>query len=191
MSTRFKELVISGSFGLVKGFLLGYRSGRGTDFRYFFHRKSGIRRDTLGELVKEVFDMENLVHVCIEESEAGGFKNAVTQNSAAVGMEVKKEREIKGARFDFSFSVSDRDFAARLKQALLDLPPGVAIEGYHPEEKENKSVRAYGTLADYTFVGQGTIAGEFDGVMDFFLRIKRTPEGQKVLISDMALEFED
>jgi len=197
MSTRFKELVISGPFGLVKGFLLGYRAGSGGDFRYFFHRKSGIRRDTLAELVKEVLEVENYVHVCLEESAVDGFRRAVNACRESLGLDVSEEKPIRGARFGFSFSLNNRELADQVKKAFAALPEGVHLEGYAPEEKDSEYLAhhggtvGYAPLHDYTFQGQGVAVGDFDGVMDLFLRARRMPQSSAVLLGEMSLEFGD
>lgn len=197
MSTRFKELVISGPFGLVKGFLLGYRAGSGGDFRYFFHRKSGIRRDTLAELVKEVLEVENYVHVCLEESAVKGFQGAVEVYRESLGLEVSQVRAIKGASFGFSFNLNNRGLAEQVKKALDALPDGVHLKDYAPEEKgsskdkTDEATGGYAPLHEYTFRGQGVAEGDFDGVMDLFLRARRMPQSNVLLLGEMSLEFEN
>ena len=116
MEAKFSELVISGSFALVKGFLLGFRGGTGKDFDYFFHRKSGIRRDTLAELLKEVLDMDNYVHLCLEQAVVQDFKQAVAGAEPLVGVKIKKARPIKLGRFDFSFVINNREAAEKVKE---------------------------------------------------------------------------
>ena len=67
MEKTFSEIVIEGPFILVKGFLIGFRSAM-DPFDYFFHRKAGIRRETLRDVMVDLFELENLVHVCVEEA---------------------------------------------------------------------------------------------------------------------------
>jgi hypothetical protein len=196
MAASFKELVIGGQFALVKGFLVGYRFGTGKEFKYFFHRKSGIRRDTLSELVKEVLELDNHVHVCIEQDAVDGFRAAVGKASPVLGLALKAERSIQGAHFDFSFKINNRQVADDVKKALGSLPAAVEIRDYKPVEKEDKTVRDGGTagyapLHEYTFGGQGVVAGDFDGVMEVFLRLKRLPDSGVVLVNDIGLEFAD
>jgi len=194
MQAKFSELVISGSFPLVKGFLLGFRGGTGRNFNYFFHRKSGIRRDTLAELLKEVLDMDNYVHLCLEEAVVQDFRQAVAQAEPLVGIKIKKERPIKLGRFDFSFKINNREAAEKVKEVLANLPQGVELQGYEPEETVHEDATTLGGYApehSYQLKGSGTITGEFGGVIELFLTAKRMPEGQLVLLSDLVLGFED
>ena len=192
MQAKFSELVVSGSFALVKGFLLGFKGGSETDFSYFFHRKSGIRRDTLAELLKEVLDLDNYVHLCLEDRVVPDFKRAVAEAEPLVGIKIKNERPIKEARFDFSFIIKNREAAEKVKQVLAELPEGVELLDYEPVEEthgDKSAIGGYAPGSSYQFKGCGTARGEFGGVIELFLTAKRMPEGQLVLLSDMILGF--
>jgi hypothetical protein len=194
MQAKFSELVVSGSFALVKGFLLGFKGGSETDFSYFFHRKSGIRRDTLAELLKEVLDLDNYVHLCLEDRVVPDFKRAVAEAEPLVGIKIKNERPIKEARFDFSFIIKNREAAGKVKQVLAELPEGVELLDYEPVEEthdDKSAIGGYAPEVPYQLKGSGTVRGEFGGVIELFLTAKRMPEGQLVLLSDMVLGFED
>ncbi|MBD3223891.1 MAG: hypothetical protein GF313_04130, partial [Caldithrix sp.] len=65
MSRKFSELVIEGPFMLVKGFLVGFLAVKNPEGRYFFHRKAGIRRETFKEFLKDFFELDNYVHLCL------------------------------------------------------------------------------------------------------------------------------
>ena len=194
MQAKFTELVVSGSFALVKGFLLGFKGGSEADFDYFFHRKSGIRRDTLAELLKEVLDLDNYVHLCLEDTVVPAFKRAVAEAEPLVGIRIKNERPVKEARFDFSFVIKNREAAEKVKQVLAELPEGVELLDYEPVEEthdDKTGIGGYAPEFPYQFKGSGTVRGEFGGVIELFLTAKRMPEGQLVLLNDIALGFED
>lgn len=196
MSALYRELVISGSFALVKGFLRGYRHGAGLEFGYFFHGRSGIRRETLAELLKEALELDSYVHVCMQGDAVEGFKRAVREAGSAVGIQVKEERAITGARFDFSFSINNRQAAADVKAVLSDLPPGVRLDGYEPVEREESvaesgSTAGYAPLHEYTFRGHGRVVGDFPGVMELYLKAKRLPGQEVLLMGEMRLEFKE
>jgi hypothetical protein len=195
MTKDYRELVVAGSFALVKGFLLGFRCGSGREFSYFFHHKSGIRRDTLTELVKDVLELDNYVHLCLEEDVVESFKEAVAKAGPVVGIEVRKERRIKEARFDFSFRINNRRAADKIKETLNNLPQGVKIEGYEPQElthkNEEKATAGYAPIHAYDFKGSGVVRGDFGGIMELFLKIKRMPESELMLMGDIVLNFEN
>ena len=194
MQAVYRELVISGSFALVKGFLLGFKCGSASDFIFFFHRKSGIRRDTLAELVKEVLDLDNYVHLCLEDGVVPKFKEAIEKAAPLVGLKIIKERLIKQGRFDFSFAINNREAAEKVKEVLAGLPEGVELVDYEPIEEihdDSAAVGGYAPQHPYQLRGCGTIRGQFGGVIDLFLRAKRMPEGELMLLSELVLGFED
>jgi len=193
MEKAYTELVIAGPFALVKGFLMGFRCGSETEFGYFFHRKSGIRRDTLAELVKEALEMDNYVHLCLENDVLERFRKAVEKTRPAIGLEIKNERPIKEAHFDFSFDISNREAAKNVKQILENLPTGVKLEGYEPQEETHPEGESrsggYAPLHPYTFKGRGRIRGDFGSVMELFLKAKRMPESDLVPLREIMLSF--
>lgn len=193
MEKAYTELIIAGPFALVKGFLMGFRCGSDREFSYFFHRKSGIRRDTLAELVKEALEMDNYVHLCLENDVLDMFRRAVEKTRASIGLEIKNERPIKEARFDFSFNISNRDAAENVKRILSGLGPDVKIEGYEPQEETHpegeSKIGGYAPLHPYTFKGCGRISGDFGAVMELFLKAKRMPESDLMLLSEITLDF--
>ncbi|MEA2062458.1 MAG: hypothetical protein U9P14_02065 [Gemmatimonadota bacterium] len=191
MQAQYTELVISGTFAMVKGFLLGYRCGTGEEFGCFFHRKSGIRRDTLAEMLRDVLELDNLVHLCLEQKAAAGFKRALEKVEPLVGMQIKQERLIREAKFNFSFVINNRQAASEVKEVLSGLPESVELVDY--DESESKDERAvvggYAPRHSYTFKGQGTLEGEFEGVMELYLRVKRMPGSELMLMGDIVLGF--
>jgi hypothetical protein len=195
MEKAYTELVVAGPFALVKGFLMGFRCGMETEFNYFFHRKSGIRRDTLAELVKEALDMDNYVHLCLKNDVLDRFRNAVEKTRPLIGVEIKNERQIKQARFEFSFNISNRQAAGGVKQILSNLPQGVKLEEYEPQEETHpegeSKIGGYAPLHPYTFKGCGRVCGDFGAVMELFLKAKRMPESDLVLLSEITLDFAD
>jgi len=193
MGKSFSELVIAGPFELVKGFLIGFRCGAGEEFGYFFHHKSGIRRDTLSETLKGIFAIEYHVHLCLEDSVLERFQQAVEKAGSQIGLKIVNAKPIKAARFDFSFTINNRKAAQNVRK-LLDHPAeGVSLEDYRPLEEEHaeheKVVGGYAPLHPYSFKGSGTAHGGFGPVMELFLAVHRIPESELVLTGEIALEF--
>ena len=193
MGKSFTELVIAGSFDLVKGFLIGFRCGTGEEFSYFFHNRSGIRRDTLGEALKDILAIEYHVHLCMEDTVLERFKKAVAATSPQIGLKIVAEKPIWSARFDFSFSINNRETADNVKKLFAGIPKTVALENYQPGEEDfaehEKAVGGYAPLHRYTFKGSGSAHGEFGSVMELYLAAHRIPGKDLVLTGDIMLEF--
>jgi len=193
MSVKFSEIVIEGRFMMVKGFLLGFLSQAKADGKYFFHRKEGIRRETFKEMIKEFFELDNHTHICLEDDLVDRFVDAGRLYQSITGNEIKSIKPIKGASFTFSFEVFNKDLAKEIKDILQNLPDGVKLEDYIPfEEKddEGKGIEGYAPLHEYTSRGRGRFNGNFEGVMDIYLKIKRSDLSESVVCSDVHLNFD-
>ena len=111
MQKSFSELVIEGPFLLVKGFILGFLHGSENEVDYFFHRKHGIRRETFKEFIKELFEFENHVHVCLNNNIVPKFLKAIEETKENIELEVKSVKAIKSANFSFSFEIFNEELA--------------------------------------------------------------------------------
>jgi len=193
MSTKFSEIVIEGRFMLAKGFLLGFLSQAKADGRYFFHRKVGIRRETFRELLKEFFELDNYAHICLEENLVDRFVEASKLYTKVTGNEIKSIKPIKGAWFTFAYEIYNEELAARAKKIIENIPPGVALKDYSPFEKKDEDgegVEAYAPLHAFTARTRGKMEGDFDGIMDVYLKIKRSDLSESVMCSEVSLEFD-
>ena len=105
MVHNFSEIVIKGPFFLVKGFLMGYLYASSKKFEYFFHRKTGIRRETLKDLIKEYFEFESNVHLCMENNVVPKFLSAIENSYEKIGLSVESVKTIQSACFSFSYEI--------------------------------------------------------------------------------------
>ncbi len=190
MGRKFSEIVVEGPFMLVKGFLLGFLSCKKPDGKYFFHRKANIRRETLKEFVKELFELENYVHLCLEDDLIEPFKQALELYTKTTSYGIKSVKPIKGAQFSFAAELFDKELAGNFKQIIENLPDGVQLKNYHPSEeieKEAKGIESYAPLHEYVFRAKGEIEGDFEGVIDTYMQIKRSDLSEFVICSDIKL----
>ena len=127
MKTTFSELVIEGPFALVKGFLVGFLCTYPELPRYFLHRKVGIRRHTLRDLLSELFEFENLVHLCLEDSVVEEFKRAIARATPPISISIKSLKKIASTEFNFSFEIFDKTLADRCKGMFSNLPTMLAL----------------------------------------------------------------
>ena len=193
MVHKFSEIVIKGPFLLVKGFLMGYISGSEKKFDYFFHRKSGIRKESLKDLVKEYFEFENYVHLCIENNVLTQFLSAIEHSYEKIGLTVESVKNIKSALFSFSYEVFNKKIAQEIKELFTIKNKEVKIVGYHPREQKSKNgegVEAYAPMHAYVSKGEGKIEGNFYHVMQLYLSIKRSNASDFINCSDIYLQFD-
>ncbi len=193
MARKFSEIVIEGPFMLVKGFLLGFLSCKKPDGKYFFHRKANIRRETLKEFVKELFELENYVHLCLEDDLIEPFKQSLELYTKVTGYGIQSVKPIKGAHFSFAAELFEKDLADNFKQILENLPEGVQLINYHPSEeieRDAKGIESYAPLHEYVFRAKGEIEGDFEGVIDVYMQIKRSDLSEFVICSEIKLQTE-
>ena len=193
MAKKFSEIVIEGPFVLVKGFLTGFLYGGDSEFNYFFHKREGIRRETLGEFLKEVFDFENFVHVCIESRVIDKLSAAVQKSNPKIGLKIKSVKEISSASFDFRYEIFNKELSDKAAALFDNLPAGVKTENYKPVVTiRNDAVGIEGYAPEHAFIatGSGKVNGEFDSVMDCFLKIKKSDLDEVITCGEIKLIFE-
>ncbi len=192
MGKKFSEIVIEGPFMMVKGFLLGFLSCKKPDGKYFFHRKENIRRETLKEFVKELFELENYVHLCLEDELIEPFKQSLELYTKVTGYNIKSIKPIKGAVFSFAAEIFEKDLADKFKQIIDNVPEGVTVKKFTPSEqieKEARGIESYAPLHDYIYRAKGEVEGDFEGVIDTYLKIKRSDLSDFVICSEIKLKM--
>jgi len=193
MNQPFYEIVIEGPFMLVKGFVVGFLAGVKPDGEYFFHRKAGIRRETLKGFLREFFELDNHVHLCLEPDLIERFKKAAELYKTKTGMKIESIKPIKSASFTFAYEFFNEDLANKARDMLTKLPKNVELKDYFPfveKDNEARGVEAYAPLHDFTSRAKGKIEGDFEGAMKVYLDIKRSEFSESVMCDDVLLELE-
>ncbi len=195
MKETYTELIIKAPFFLVKGLLLGFMYGRGEEFNFFFHRKTGIRRETVGELVRELLVLDTHTYLCLPDDVVNDFVKVVEKAEAMVKCKVVGRRAIRGAEFSFSFEFLTQSAAREGKKLLKNLPEGVELLDFKPEEKKHKNevgeIGGYAPIHPYVYRGHGIIKGDFGGVIDVYLKMKRSKISDFFLCSNVRLIFDE
>ena len=57
-------------------------------------------------------------------------------------------------------------------------------------EKEGKGIESYAPLHEFTARGKGTVMGDFEGVIDLFLKIKRSDLSESIVCGDVRLALD-
>jgi hypothetical protein len=194
MQKSFSELVIEGPFLLVKGFILGFLHGSDNKAEYFFHRKHGIRRETFKEFIKELFEFENHVHVCLNNNIVSKFLNAIEQTKENIELEVKSVKAIKSANFSFSFEIFNEELAKETEALFENSPAGVTVIDYKPVEEvtdDAVGVEGYAPVHSFVASGSGKTEGTFCDIMELYLSIKRSKGSESIMCSEISLDLEE
>ncbi len=194
MKNSYSELIIKAPFILVKGFLMGFMYGREKNFDYFFHRKSGIRRETMGELFRELFELDCHTYLCLPNNVIDDFIDALEKAEPKIGVKVESRKRIEKAEFTFSFEIFNPAMSKACQDLFSDLPEDVELVNFDPKELKHetmlKDLSGYAPIHAYAYQGEGTARGDFEGVMNFYLKIKKSNLSDAIVCSDLNLQFE-
>jgi hypothetical protein len=195
MQHSFSELVMSGSFSVIKGFLLGFLSHHAPSAQYFFYQKSGIiRHDSLAGHLKDFLEIEQRVYLCLEDEVYHAFEASVEWAGQKIGIGILERKPIASADLDFSFIIYNREIAEACQKVFTDIPPGVTLHGFSPEEEIDEKapeISFTGSAHPYCYKGQGTLSGAFSGIVELFLRSKRSRCSDFIDCGKIQLHFEE
>lgn len=192
MHPAYSELVIEGPFHLVKGFLTGYRCRGEEPFGIFYHRKAGIRRETFGDVVADLFDLEHLVHVCVEERVLDDLRAAIARAEPIIGIRVRSVRRVESAAFSYSVRVYNEDLAEACAFLTDELPPGVertefvrfSLAGNDDEPRLSGTAPAH----RFDYGCKGDLSGPLGEIVDLYLKCKRSRAHDFIITSDVTLQ---
>jgi hypothetical protein len=193
VSKTYTELVIEGPFLLVKGLILGFFGPRSENAAWFFHRNAGIHRVTFKELIKEWFEFENLVHLCIEDEAKKLLLQRLEATAEETGLKVLSEKTIKSGRFAFSFAIHNRELGEKAKKSLHNLPEGVKLTSFSESEEtdeKSKGVELYSPSYEYSYEGKGMMQGNFHEISKMYLDVKNSEFADFVELKPLELVFE-
>ncbi|MCX5835166.1 MAG: hypothetical protein NTV99_11800 [Deltaproteobacteria bacterium] len=190
MTGKYYEVIVEGSYELAKGFVLGYLEGKGIEGEAVFEQEYHIKSErSLGQLMRMLNVKGDEIRVIIGEGVGLMLKEAVERRKTDLGLKVTSIRLITGARFNFRYKTFSKEFGEKLKATFADLPPGVEIGGYEPEEvirTKAKGVEAYASLHDYEIKASGEVFGPAKEVIDFYDRIEHN---ELIELEEIRLEF--
>jgi hypothetical protein len=159
-------LLVRGDERDLKPYLAGCAAAASLP-RIVFADEAGFQIRALRERIRHHGEV---VHVIVEEPVAPHVRTALAAAAPRYHFEIKQERTLEHARFEFKFETPSRDVAAKLKALLGALPRGLKLANYAPEEKtdrEASSTELYTPEHDYQFAGGGEISGGIFAVVDF------------------------
>jgi len=173
---HYYEIVIEGSFDLIKGFIIGFFEGRKIGGAIIFEREHHVKREAgLEHLLRAIHIEEDRVHLIIDEAIYRLLCEALNNRKHMIKLKVVSEREIIKAHFNFTYAAYAKRFGDELKNLFIKLPAGVELEGYKPEEIEREikeSSVGYAPLHEYEIRAKGRVSGPANEVIDFYDKIE-------------------
>ena len=190
MNKTYFEVVVEGHHELIKGFALGFLAARGIEGEAVFAREHHVKGGgKLHQLMRILSATEEQTRVIIGEGIGRALREAYERRQSELAIKVVSIRRVVSARFNFSYKTFSKEFGEKLKATFADLPPGVQISGYKPEEVTHpkaKGVEVYAPLHDYELKASGKVFGPAKEVIDFYDRIEHN---ELIGLEEIELEF--
>jgi hypothetical protein len=191
MGKKYYEIVIEGSFDLIKGFIIGFFEGRKITGAIIFEREHHVKREEeLEHLLRAIHIEEDRVHMIMGKRTFRILDQALKNRKHEIPLKVVSEKEIVRAHFNFSYAAYAEEFGNELKELFSKLPEGARLEGYQPEEIEREtkdSTAGYAPLHKYELKAQGRVSGPAEGVIDFYDRLEHN---SLIELEKIELEFQ-
>jgi hypothetical protein len=166
MATKYHEIIVRGNDKLLKGFVRGFQIGRSIKGGLWYCGDHPIATAHLKEILTLRGDH---IHLVCTGSVRHRFIAAVNQ-AADLGFETLSDRRIARTHFEFGFETFSRETASAIKKLLDELPPGLALRDYEPQETFDATARGvelYSPVHEYEFRGKGRITGDFESLLSF------------------------
>jgi len=191
MMKVYYEVIVEGSFDLIKGFVLGYLEGSGIQGEAIFEEEHHVENESkFGQLMRLIGVKGNQVHLIAGAGIHNLLKEAVNRRRDELKINLVSEKEIVDAHFDFTYKAFAREFGEQLKDLFGNLPEGLQMnQGYEPKETvrpEGKGVEAYAPLHEYEIKAKGRISGPIKAVIDYYGKVEHNA---LVGLSDIKLEY--
>ncbi|MBM3318177.1 MAG: hypothetical protein FJY75_10055 [Candidatus Eisenbacteria bacterium] len=168
----YHQLIMEGSRELLRAFLAGVSAGAGWEWRVRFHSECGMRDEGYGHKLLERLGLErDLTYVLVPAERVAQIAGACERARLEAGLRiaVHEARAVLEAMLPYTFTVYEREIAARLR-ALLDAPAGgVRIEDALAEEEGEplaRGVESPEPAPDYIFKGRGRARGPIDAILE-------------------------
>lgn len=191
MTKVYFEVIVEGSFDLIKGFVLGYIEGSGIQGEAIFGEEHHVENESkFGQLLRVLHVKGEQVHLIVGAGLHNLLREAVSKRVDELKVKILSVREITDAYFDFSYKAFNRELGQNLKDKFGNLPEDLTMEpGYNPEEKiipEAKGVEAYAPLHEYELKAKGRIHGPVKAAINFYGEIEHNA---LVELGDIKLKF--
>jgi len=193
MTKSYYEVILKGSFDLIKGFVLGYLEGKGIKGEAIFGQEHHVENESkFGQLMRLIGVKGDETRCIVGAGIHNLLKEAISNRQDELDIKILSVRGITDAHFDFTYKAFAKEFGDKLKELFGNLPEGLEIEpDYKPKETitpEAKGIETYAPLHDYEIEANGRIHGPIKAVIDFYGEVEHNA---LVELGDIKLEFKD
>ena len=161
----YSEIIVRGDDKDLIPYVKGFAIGCGLAGVYFA-QEAGLHLKPLRDRIKHHGEVHHII--CADKAVAK-LREAVDNAPKEYKFEIKEESKLERAYLHFDFDTPSRKVAGQIKDALSNVPAGVAVLDYKPEEivhPEAKGTEVYSPAHEFTFRGKGVIEGDVGGVIE-------------------------
>ncbi len=174
----YREVIIEGPEGWGPGFLEGYLRGRGEIRPVLDAEEEGFACAPAVERLRELIQPSREVSHLLVPDEALDLVHRAAAEAADEGhaVEIREERPLAGARFEFRTTVYSPEHGRRIREMLEHPPEGARLSPESRfEETRRPDVEGLDSFAPdhaYTLEGKGAIEGSVPAVVDLYRRCR-------------------
>ncbi len=171
-SETWVEMELEGSADQAVAFVEGFRLAMWGEEAVWFCDEENVRLEGILDGIRSILHLER--HVILRKDLAEKIASVLSR-SPRLDLEVKSIREIEYAELEFGYELYSREEAEKIRGLVeKDLPEGVRLEDYEPEEEveeDAKGVELYGPVHDYTLRAKGRYVGPVPGIIEMGRRL--------------------
>lgn len=174
MAGVYYELLVKGNEDKMFAYLNGYLTAKKIKEGVIFCDECPFNIHELRELIRYHGEV---AHIACRAGLRQTVLSALRSAPAAYSFEVKKERKISKASFEFKFETFSKKVAGGLKRMFAQMPTGLKLSEYEPEEKidpDAAGIERYAPAHDYRFAGKGKVTGNAETLLDFHRRLSQS-----------------
>jgi hypothetical protein len=186
MAAVYYELLVKGNEDKIFAYLSGYLAGKKIKEGVIFCDECPFRIHELRELIRYHGE---IAHIVCRAGLKHTILSALRSAPTAYSFEVKRERKISGASFEFKFETFSKKVAGGLKRTFSQIPSGLKLPGFEPKETIDPraaGIEMYAPAHDYRYSGKGKITGDVETILDFYRRLSRS---EFIQMEEIELEY--
>jgi hypothetical protein len=183
------ELVIQGADETLRGFILGFATGRPEVAPVVLGADLALETVSIGERLKALFAAGSHHLVFTPVPFATSLADAIASRGAEVGLRLERRRHVTAVSFSFRADVFSADVAREVRTLLVDsLPAGTRVDEFSERTESHPEARGpepFAPLHSFAYHASGRVIGAFDAVIDVW---KRARERETIDTGSLTVE---
>jgi len=187
----YVEMIIEGPEEYARGYVRGFVAARGSHAEVIFDDEVGIDVDDIVQKITGALGLSRKVVHSIVDADTAALVREAIGSARDVPLNVRSERTIDRARFEYKFEIFNREQGELVVKAFKNLPTGVALIGHDLHVKEDPSARGqelYSPAHEYSVTGHGAAEGPIDKIIWLY---KELTSVEQLTAENITLAFKE